>query len=83
MSDDKDYFFILYMVYVGINVLLASIALLPWPGAEQLELVNKPEGYQATIDLISLLRVSSLEAIRFSSICTKLWILEQVFSVVA
>ena len=49
MSDDKDYFFILYMVYVGINVLLAGIALLHWPGAEQLELLNDPEGYQVIL----------------------------------
>ena len=28
------------------NMLLAGIALLHWPGAEQLELVNDPEGYQ-------------------------------------
>lgn len=46
LSDDKDYFYILYLVYVGMNMLLAGIALLHWPGAEQLELVNDPEGYQ-------------------------------------
>ena len=46
LSDDKDYFFVLYLVYVGMNMLLAGIALLHWPGAEQLELVNDPEGYQ-------------------------------------
>ena len=46
LSDDKDYFFILYVVYVGMNMLLAGIALLHWPGADQLELVNDPEGYQ-------------------------------------
>lgn len=46
LSDDKDYFFILYLVYVGMNMLLAGIALLHWPGAEQLQLVNDHEGYQ-------------------------------------
>ena len=46
LSDHKDYFFVLYLVYVGINMLLAGIALLHWPGAENLELVNDPEGYQ-------------------------------------
>ena len=49
LSDDKDYFFILYLVYVGMNMLLAGIALLHWPGAEQLELVNDPEGYQVRL----------------------------------
>lgn len=48
LSDDRDYFFILYMVYVGVNMLLAGIALLHWPGSEQLELVNNPDGYQVT-----------------------------------
>ena len=52
LSDDKDYFFILYLVYVGVNMLLAGIALLHWPGAEQLELVNDPEGYQVHLLLI-------------------------------
>ena len=46
LSDSKDYFFILYLVYVGINMLLAGIALFHWPGSEQLELVNDPDGYQ-------------------------------------
>ena len=49
LSDDKDYFFILYLVYVGVNILLAGIALLHWPGTEQLELVNDPEGYQVRL----------------------------------
>ena len=48
LSDDRDYFFILYMVYVGVNMLLAGIALLHWPGSEQLELVNNPDGYQVS-----------------------------------
>ncbi|KAL3160420.1 hypothetical protein ABBQ32_010743 [Trebouxia sp. C0010 RCD-2024] len=50
LSDDKDYFFILYAVYVGMNMLLAGIALLHWPGADQLELVNDPDGYQVLAD---------------------------------
>ena len=49
LSDDKDYFFILYLVYVGINVLLAGVALLHWPGSEQLQLINDPEGYQVCL----------------------------------
>lgn len=52
LSDDKDYFFILYVVYVGMNMLLAGIALLHWPGADQLELVNDPEGYQVRMDYV-------------------------------
>ena len=48
LSDDRDYFFILYRVYVGVNMLLAGIALLHWPGSEQLELVNNPDGYQVS-----------------------------------
>lgn len=54
LSDDRDYFFILYMVYVGVNMLLASIALLHWPGSEQLELVNNPDGYQVSFSSGSL-----------------------------
>lgn len=46
LSDDKDYFFILYCVYVGLNVLLAALALLHWPGPEQLQLVDTAEGYE-------------------------------------
>ena len=46
LSDNRDYFFILYLVYCGMNVLLAGIAFLHWPGSEQLELVNDPDGYQ-------------------------------------
>ena len=46
LSDDKDYFFILYAVYVGLNMLLAAFALLHWPGPDQLELVDNAEGYE-------------------------------------
>lgn len=48
LSDDKDYFFILYVVYVAINVLLAAVALLHWPSAEQLELIDDSHGYEVS-----------------------------------
>ena len=37
---------------MGFNILLAGIALFHWPGSEQLELVNDPDGYQVCCRLV-------------------------------
>ena len=75
LSDSKDYFFILYLVYVGFNMLLAGIALFHWPGSEQLELVNDPDGYQVSCRLVfhALVAANMLRSCLPCIMCSQVW----------